>query len=78
MEERAEGVNGLGIKDEHRELKASLSLFSSTFLSFHWTSFLNKLRLEKGKDKLRHHFCVSRFRGEPSEKCKQITLECVY
>lgn len=49
MEGRAEGVNGLGIKDEHRELKASPSLFSSTFLSFHWTSFLNKLRLERGR-----------------------------
>jgi hypothetical protein len=29
-----EGVNGLGIKDEQGELKASLSLFSFTFLSF--------------------------------------------
>jgi hypothetical protein len=36
---RTEGVNGLGIKDERGELKASLSLFSFTFLSFLWTSF---------------------------------------
>ena len=43
------GVNGLGIKDERGELKAALFVFSFTFLSFLWTSFLNKLRLEKGR-----------------------------
>jgi len=56
-----EVVNGLGIKDERGELKAALFVFSFTFLSFLWTSFLNKLRLEKGKDKLQHDDCVSRF-----------------
>jgi len=44
-----EVVNGLGIKDERGELKAALFVFSFTFLSFLWTSFLNKLRLEKGR-----------------------------
>lgn len=72
------GVNELGIKDERGELKAALFVFSFTFLSFLWTSFLNKLRLETGRTNYRTTTACRDFRWVPSEKCKQITLECVY
>ena len=72
------GVNGLGIKDERGELKAALFVFSFTFLSFLWTSFLNKLRLEKGRTNYSTTTACRDFRVVPSEKCKQIRLECVY
>jgi hypothetical protein len=39
MEGREERVNGLGIKDEYTELKATPSLPTFTFVPFHWTSF---------------------------------------
>jgi hypothetical protein len=78
MEGRTEGVNGLGIKDGHRQLKHLFPYFLPHSSHFTARRFGINSDWKRGRTNCNTISVCRDFGGEPSEKCKQITLECVY